>query len=102
IGMKVCFGWLDQTMTPNRKDDMAAAEDMATAGEAMEAVAREGGPEAAGLLADLMAQSRRELESVERSLMRGVELERDEWKERALMAEAKLYRIEERLWMLLK
>lgn len=63
----------------------------------MEEIAREGGPEAAGLVAGLMAHSAAEREAIEASVLASVERERDEWRDRALAAEARIAVAENRL-----
>lgn len=58
-------------------------------------------PDAAGLLVQIMDQNAREAERMAASVQQWAEQERDEWRERALRAEARLDRIEARLWDLL-
>lgn len=63
----------------------------------MTQIAEEGGPEAAGFVFSLMAQSTREREAIEASILVSIERERDEWRDRAIAAEGRLYRAQERL-----
>jgi len=64
--------------------------DDVTLGDAVEAVAREGGPEAANLLTTLMERNRRDIEWAENIVKEGLERDVEFWKDRALMAEAEL------------
>lgn len=54
-------------------------------------------PEAAGLLVQIMDHNARESERIAATVQQGIERERDEWRERALAAEAQLDRIYDRL-----
>jgi hypothetical protein len=72
-----------------------------TQGDALAAVGEEGGGEAVKLLGDIFAANAREQQWIADTVNRGLEAERDEWKERALIAEARLARIEDRLFSLL-
>lgn len=65
------------------------------------AIAAEGGTQALTLVAALMDQSANEREQLERSLLESTEQDRDRWKERAIEAERRLYRIQDRLLSLL-
>lgn len=67
----------------------------------MEVIAEEAGPEAAGLVASLMERNAVEAAWAEEQSRKGLERERDEWRERAFEAEARLERIEQRLAKLL-
>lgn len=59
-------------------------------GDAMAAVAAEGGPQSAGLLADLMDRNARDIQWAQDRVNEGLERQRDEWRDRALDAEAEL------------
>jgi hypothetical protein len=75
---------------------MAGNDDTSTA-TAVQTIAEKAGPEAAGLLVSLVEQDRRHLDWVNSQLREGAERDRDEWKERALVAEDRLSRAERNL-----
>lgn len=64
-------------------------------------IAEQGGPNAIDWLVTFMAANEREAEWCDGVILRGVERERDEWQQRALAAEDRLRRIENRIWDLL-
>lgn len=66
-----------------------------------EQIGQEGGPEVLALVAAAMEQNARHSQWVAEQVQGGIERERDEWRERALDAEARLFRIEQRLLSLL-
>jgi hypothetical protein len=72
-----------------------------TQGDALAAVAEEGGSSSVKLLGDIFAAQAREQEWLADTIQGGLERERDEWRERALYAEDRLHRIEERILGLL-
>jgi hypothetical protein len=73
----------------------------ASQGDALAAVTQEGGSDAAKLLGDIFERNAREQEWLAEQIQSGLEQERDEWKARALAAEARLDRIERRLFEVL-
>jgi hypothetical protein len=72
-----------------------------TKGDMYAAVAEEGGSEGVRILGDLMAYNEREQEWLASTIQAGLEADRDRWQERALAAEERLHRIENRLFSLL-
>ena len=72
-----------------------------TQGDALAAIATEGGSEGVKFLGDLFEAQRREADWLADTIQAGLEQERDEWMARALRAEARLARIESRLFSLL-
>lgn len=60
-------------------------------------IAEEGGPSAVGALVTIMDANARHVESIEGLVRQGIENERDEWRERALNAEERLARIQNRI-----
>lgn len=67
-----------------------------TTREAVTKVAEES-PEASGLLAALMATNADHLASLQTSLYEGMEADRDRWRERAIEAETRLLRAQDRI-----
>lgn len=67
----------------------------------VETIARELGPEGAGLVVGLMEHSRRETDSIMARLKEGDEAEIERWKDRAHAAEHRLWLIEQRFMNLL-
>lgn len=65
-------------------------------------IAERGGPNAVGTLVTIMDASARDAERIEGLVRRGIERERDEWRDRALDAEERLARIEDRVWELFR
>lgn len=61
----------------------------------------ESSPAAAGVLVAAMESNRRQAEWLDRTILESTERERDEWRRRAETAEARLARIEDRLWSVL-
>jgi hypothetical protein len=72
-----------------------------TQGDAIAAITEEGGSDAGKLLGDIFERNAREQEWLATTIQSSLERERDEWKARALDAEARLHRIEHRLFNLL-
>lgn len=71
--------------------------DEVTKGDAVVAIAKEGGIEAAGFLVDLMARSERETEWALEQGRKGLERDVEVWKERALNAEQELFEVRTRI-----
>lgn len=69
-------------------------------GAAMQQLAEES-PEAVGMVATYLAASERERSRIDEMVEEHRQRELDEWKERALKAEAQLYKIEQRVMSLL-
>lgn len=72
-----------------------------TQGDAIAAITEEGGSNAGKLLGDIFERNAREQEWLATTIQSSLERERDEWKARALDAEERLQRIENRLFLLL-
>lgn len=71
--------------------------DEVTKGDAIAMVAREGGPESAGFLANLMAHSERETAWIQEAVSDGHKRDAEIWKERALSAERELFEVRSRI-----
>lgn len=72
-----------------------------TTGDMLAAITEEGGSESVRLIGNILDSNRREQEWLAATIQSSIEQERDEWKERALEAEARLRRIESRLFSML-
>lgn len=68
-----------------------------TKGEAVAKIGEEGGSEAVSLVVNLMERSQREIDWAMDCTIKGLERERDEWRERALEAENRLFAAQNRV-----
>jgi hypothetical protein len=72
-----------------------------TQGDAIAAVTDEGGSAAGKILGDIFQHNAREQQWLAQAIGEGLEQQRDEWKARALAAEERLARIEDRIYSML-
>ena len=75
--------------------------DEVTKGDAVMAVAKEGGIEAAGFLVDLMARNERDIEWALEQSAEGYKRDAERWKQRALDAEQELFEVRSRVLTLI-
>ena len=77
-------------------------ESEVTTGDMLAVVAEEGGTESLTLIGNILEGNRREAEWLANTIQASLEAERDDWKARALEAEARIRRIEDRWFDLLQ